>query len=733
MSSIKMYTAGENTRDPAGDVNAAEGTIQEDEWLQLARDAYRTSSDYFDANIRKGVERNLAHFANRHAPGSKYYSEAYRFRAKGFRPKTRAVIRKNETAAAIALFSTSDVVSVQAEDDTDLVQRVSAQINQELLQYRLNNSIPWFLTAQGAYQDTLNVGVVISHQYWDYQEITEQFELLDEAGQTILDGETGEPALEESYEVVQDRPMVETRPIENVLFSTAADWRDPINTSPFLIDKIPMTIDEVKQKSRQTNKTRIPWMELTDAQLQQGLTEDFDPVRAQRENQREDSKDQKYVTTGFETVWVHRNIIRKEGRDWIYYTLGIHHRLSDPIPLTEEYPWLKPGQRPYVLGISNIESHKNYPESLNGLTASMQQEANDINNQRRDNVALVLNRRYIAKRGAQTDYKSLMRNVPGAVTLTDDPDKDIRIEAPPEVTGSSYQEQDRVNMDFDELAGSFSTSSVASNRQLNETVGGMELLSGDSNSITEYQLRIFVETWVEPVLKQLIQLEQRHETDEALLQLIGNKLEMWQRHGVDRITDQMIQGSMSVEVNVGFGSTDPQKRINKLAMGLNTILQYVPHMAQRLDSEELATEVMGALGYKGVERFFPKEPNPDAPPPQPQVDPRLEVEKFKAEAQMQLEQFKAENEQQRFQAETERQRQELQYRAQFDSEERHMKQVLAEFGLQSDMMQLASQKELTLEQIKAKLGEVSIKERGANERFLAEREFALTAGDGRGF
>lgn len=732
MSNNKFYEAGDNRRDPAGAGATGTGDGETfDEYLQIARDAYRTSTDYFDANIRKNVERNLAHFSNRHAPGSKYYSEAYKYRAKGFRPKTRSVVRKNETAAAIALFSTADTLSVTAEDESDIVQRVSAEINQELLQYRLDNTVKWFQTAMGAYQDTLVAGVVISHQFWDYQEIVNTSEAMDEYGATMIN-EEGEVVMNETYEVVRDTCAVELRPIENIRFSTAADWRDPLNTSPFLIDKIPMTIDEIKQRALQTGKTKIPWIQLTDGELMQGLTSDYDPVRSQREGQRQDSTDQNYSTTGFETVWVHRNIIRKNGRDWIYYTLGEHARLSDPIPLIEEYPWLKPGQRPYVLGTSNIETHKNYPESLAGLAANLNQEANDINNQRRDNVALVLNRRYIAKRGADTDYASLMRNVPGGITLTDDPDKDIRIEAPPEVTGSSYQEQDRVNMDFDELTGAFSTSSVASNRQLNETVGGMELLSGDANSVTEYQLRIFVETWVEPVLKQLVQLEQRHETDEGLLSLMGKKLEMWQRFGVDRVTDIMLQGSMTVRVNVGFGSTDPQKRINKLALGLNTVLGFAPQMGQRLDPEELSNEVFGALGYKGVERFFPKEPNPDAPQLQPPPDPRMEVERFKAEASMQLAQFQAQNEERRLQMEAQLKERDMQARYQSESEERRLKQVLAEFGLQSDMMELASKKELTLEQIKAKLGEVSIKERGQNERFIAEREFALTAGEGRG-
>jgi len=106
----------------------------------------------------------------------------------------------------------------------------------------------------------------------------------------------------------------------------------------------------------------------------------------------------------------------------------------------------------------------------------------------------------------------------------DDPDQDVRIVETRDVTGSAYQEQDRINMDFDELQGNFSASTVGGARNLNETVGGMELIAGNTNSISEFVLRTFAETWVEPVLKQLLKLEQYYETDEHITALSGDKV-----------------------------------------------------------------------------------------------------------------------------------------------------------------------------------------------------------------
>jgi len=369
MSPDKVRADASNV-DKSGD-DADDLAKIDDFWLLIARDAYRESESYFDANIRSDLERNMSHFANRHAPGSKYFGATYKHRHKGFRPKTRAMVRRNEAAAAVAMFSTEDTVHIKAARSNHPAHRISAEVNQALLQYRLHETIPWYMTVIGAYQDTLNTGLCISHQYWDYQELEplkseeekmeigpsgkvgEHPEPRDEQDEAAMENEAGtaanmtigsmdldegefeaeaaEAETQEMPTILKDTPAVELRPIENVFFSVACDWRDPANTSPFIIDKIPMTIDEIKAMAKPSTGTKIPWFELSESQLLTGVTTDYDPVRRQREENREDSKDQRHLHRGFDIAWVHRNIIRKDQRDWIYYTLGIHYRLSDPI------------------------------------------------------------------------------------------------------------------------------------------------------------------------------------------------------------------------------------------------------------------------------------------------------------------------------------------------------------------------------------------------------------------
>jgi hypothetical protein len=751
MASGRLYSAdhspnqtqedAEHGRTGAGPTNLEtdNGSKYEDNWLLIARDAYTEAESYYDANIRSTHERNLAHFQNRHAPGSKYFTDGYKYRHKGFRPKTRSMVRRQEAALLKSMFSTSDFVKVKAARSGHPSHRISAEINQALLQYRLENTVPWFLTALGAYQDTLTVGICISHQYWDYQEEGQGFEDDDLLGDTVemqeeiipgdellpgddesaggeeanpfdelygnvVEGDFGGPEGEEVV-VLKDTPAIELRPAENVLFSVACDWTDPANTSPFIIDKIPMYIDDVKAMAKpKPGSGKEPWFELSDSQLLAGLASDYDPVRRQREDNREDSKDQRHLHRGFDTVWVHRNIIRKGGKDWVYYTLGVHYRLSDPVLLRKAYPHLKPGQRPYIIGFSNVEAHKNYPESMVGLGARTQQDANQLNNTRFDNVELSLNRRYIVKRSAMIDYRGLQRNVPGGVTETDDPANDIRLEAPPDVTASSYQEQDRINSDFDELLGVFSGSSVANNRSMNETVGGMKMLQGDADSLTEYPLMVFMMTWVVPVLKQVIQLEQAHEADPALLNLMGEKIKFWQRYkasdGSSRITDKWIQGSMNLSVAAGMGASNPEQRIQRLAAGFGVIFQLAPALAQKLDGEAVVAEILGAMGYQDSEQFFPeggpKTPGMQPPPKEGEV---TDQDKAKLDQDFKMDQANLELKMQQHEFAIEKFYKEMENKA----EERFLKKEISQKQFDEKMTRIETDRQNKVDEMRLKL------------------------------
>ncbi len=572
--------------------------------LRIARDAYAASTTYVDANFRKQWEDALRMFQSKHPMDSKYNSEAYKFRSKLFRPKTRSVIRKNEAAAASAYFSNVDVVNVSASNERDPKQVMAAALYKELLQYRLTKSVPWFMTCIGGYQDAMTVGVVCSYQSWKYRESrkgSRSYFMDENLGMPIMGIEGGPLYQEQSdVKVLEDRPSIELRPVENIRIDRGAVWTDPVNTSPYVIDLIPMYLGDVKLMGRPNPKTGEPgWTIPADSVLQAATRQSYDPTRQVREGNREDSKEGGNAVNEFSIVWVHKNIVRKEGEDFCYYTLGTEHLLCPPRPIEEYYFH---GERPYVMGCAIIETHKIYPGGYPELGKEVQKEINEVTNSRMDNVKLVMNKRYIVKRGAQVDLKSLVRNVAASITMANSPTEDVKTIEYNDVTGSSYAEQDRLNVEMDELVGNFSQSSVMTNRKLNETVGGMAMMGQGANLLTEYGLRTFTETWVEPVLQQFVKLEKHYETDETILELMGQKIG-------GEVTDEMLDTDVELTVNVGMGATDPMMKLNKLLAAAKAFTEISASQAP-LDILALGKEIFGYVGYRDGGRFIKEGQDP---------------------------------------------------------------------------------------------------------------------------
>jgi TolA-binding protein len=626
----------------ADDIPPEEENQVEDFWLRIARQSYESSSEWVDANLRYQWEKSLSLFNSKHPSGSKYHSAAYDKRSKLFRPKTRTAVRNLQSAMAIAFFSNEDVVSIQPRNPNSPEQSAAAVVAQSLVQYRLTNTIPWFQTMSSALQDAAVQGICVSHQYWDFEEQEQTYTEVDEVNNPILD-EEGRATEIKQKTALTDRPAIELISPENFRIDPAADWADPVGSTPYIIHLIPMYVQDVLARMNDGE-----WHPLTVEQLLSTTTaEDDNTTRLVRDEPRMDPLD---TDAGFgeiqdhKIVWIHKVIINKEGNDWCYFTAGTDYMLTDAKPLLEMYPWLRPGERPYVMGAVNLEAHKLYPSGTVEMTQELQAAANDIWNQRFDNVRLAMNKRYHIRRDRNIDLDALFRSVPGGAVEMDDPDTDVRVIDTRDVTASAYAEQDRINMDFDELQGNFSTSTVQGARNLNETVGGMALLAGNSSTVTEYVLRTFSETWVERVLKQLIRLEQYYETDEIVLSVAGDMAESKLGFQVDENLDNLLREEVLLKVNVGLNATNPLTKVQNLMAAIAT-LSNIPGVAERLNLPEIAKEVFGQLGFKDGSRFVSFDEDPRLQELMQQLEQMqavIESDQQKIQGRMQVEQMKQE-------------------------------------------------------------------------------------------
>jgi hypothetical protein len=542
------------------------------------------------------MEDNLRLFNSEHPRGSRYRDESYDKRSKLFRPKTRSGMRKIEAAGAAAFFATQDAVSTTPPNPSDRAQRIGAEVNGELLNYRLTHDIPWYITCIGALQDACKTGVVISKQAWVYEEVDEAYD------EDEIDEMTGEVVGSRTVydkRVVKDHPDIFVRPVENIRFSPAADWRDLVNTSPYFIDMEPWFIGDVLARIERGSQGEydVAWRDLTKDQMRSARSQDYDGVRSAREQADDRYEDVSDDVDEHDIVWVHHNYMRIDGEDWYFATLGTEIMLCDPVPTSDTTPI---EGRPYVIGVAALETHKVYPAGPVELGKPLQEEINDVTNLRIDNIRHILSPRYFVKRGQSIDMRSLLRNVPGGVTAMEDPKNDVHIRQIADATSSGYQEQDRLAVEYDELIGAFSQSSVAANYNINERVGNVQMLGEAANQITEMIIRTFSETWVEPVLQHVMTLEQKLESDAVVLAIIGQRMNM----PAEQVF-RLLELPVKVTVNVGFGATNPQKRLQKVAMAFQTLRQINPQWIMEADKNEVITEVLGAVGFKSAERFFP--------------------------------------------------------------------------------------------------------------------------------
>lgn len=613
-------------------------------WVEQMRAAVELVDDFIDANLQADWQDALAMFNSEHPSSSKYHEPYMAGRSALFRPKTRSMVRGHEAAMAHAFFTNPDVVTIASSDGTrdDLV--ANGKVLHEVTNLRLKRTIPWFKILTGAFQSGRVFGAAAARVEWQYQRrvIIDYRPAIDPATQQpMIDPEKGLPLYEEfEREIIdKDQPWVELVPLENFLVHPGASWLDPIGTSPFVIERVPIFVGEcLRMMEQEDPKTGNPaWRKIEESELYGGEeSQTAQAIRVARTANRQDRFGEE-LTSEHDIIWVHRNIFRQEdGENWQWYSVGDYRLLSDPVPL-EEATQIR--HRPYVFGQGMIESNQLYPQSLIRMTRDLQGMLNDISNLGIDNVKMNLAplTKVIAESDIDTDV--LLTRAPYDI-LELEKMTDVEFDRPPDMGPSRFAEADRIAVEFDEMGGTFSQSSVQSNRKLNETVGGMEIMGAAAGSVTEFDMRVFANEFVQPVLYLLVHIIQKFETDQVILATAAKQAQIR-----GPITDEMMNTDVTVTVNVGVGSTNPDKRLGNLAKGFEVLGKIGGPAAQKAtDFMAIADEVMGLMGYDGADRFFLDAEDPAVQLLQEtikQLEAQLAEDKAKQEAQIQVAQINA--------------------------------------------------------------------------------------------
>jgi len=621
------------------------------DWLTQAVQAHDDARRYFQSELGHRVKRAIDHFNNKHASDSKFVAQSYPAqRSRMFRPNTRKLVNKALAQGSNAFFATSDVVQVDAANRGDKFQGEAAKFRKAVLNYRLSNTIPWFRLIGGMIVDAEVTGVAVTLTRWrkEYRRYV-----------TI---EQGQPVDKE--DLTADSAWVEVVPIEDFLLHPQCDWTDPVGSSPYVIHRGWRTVDDHMQaiERRQRDEEQmaqmqqefiygVPYRKLSRDEIERyaligDVGDDSSGERAKRNPGRTDQAQGTVSQPKYGSIRVWHCIFRHEGVDWYFETLGRSLLLSDPVPLSiVQYGYPK---RPYCMGSVFIAPGAVYPEGPAGIAAGLQAETNENVNQRIDNIRQQTNVRNLVRRGSSIDLNALMRSVPGGIILTGDPNSDVKPLPVREFGQAIYNEGDRLSVEMDDVTGNFGGASVQTNRALNQTVGGMDLLGENANVMSEFKLRCLSETLIEPTLRLIDDMTSRFETDEDVIEIAlsdamveldpQQKAELEKQYPApppaeppaegqppapppedpnaaarDQATKdamkakalRMFRATVKISVSVGFGNTSPQKRIERFSMAMQAIQAFAPQLAQMADVAEIGKEIMGAAGYDMGSKFFP--------------------------------------------------------------------------------------------------------------------------------
>jgi hypothetical protein len=211
------------------------------------------------------------------------------------------------------------------------------------------------------------------------------------------------------------------------------------------------------------------------------------------------------------------------------------------------------------------------------------------------------------------------------------------------VTSSAFVEQDRVNMEMDDLVGNFSATTKVANNAANDTLGGSRMANQAASVVADYGLRTFIETWYEPTLRQLVQLERYYESDEVIIRLCADKAKLFPKYGPEQLSQMIETYDADVKVNVGMGASDPAQRLQKFLVAINMAMRILALPTPGLNKKEAIKEIFSMSGYRDGARFIDEQVDPQVAMLMQQLQQMkqaLEGKQMELQFQGQLEQAK---------------------------------------------------------------------------------------------
>lgn len=387
-------------------------------------------------------------------------------------------------------FGSVDPVSLKA---TLTSTKEGAKIMESVVNYYVSDAggIDWPSSTLNAAHNALTCNFAPWHLDWDRGVEKEKVDV-----QVIKDGEV---VIEEDEKEVETYsfPTLEIFPPEDVRIDPSIGWNE-IGLARFCIFR-----KWVDKAFAEKMASQGIWPEISDDEFT------AEPKNTLLQNQRAQfgTFPATDINDNLIEIWI-TYLQYEDGEE--YYparmvTLADRKVLEEPEEL--ELPIANSdGTDPWPFGVAKIyvEPHEIHSRAMPERLKDLQVEENAIRNQRRDNVALILNREKFMTPSAGVDPAVLSRSFAGKVTTVASRDS-VWWDSPPDVTASSYNEENITSRDMETLVAE-SPQRLGATGQRKETATVAKITQGNASQFLSLDLSVFSMTYAIPVMKKLIKM-----------------------------------------------------------------------------------------------------------------------------------------------------------------------------------------------------------------------------------
>ncbi|NOR56987.1 MAG: hypothetical protein GQ474_00510 [Sulfurimonas sp.] len=365
--------------------------------------------------------------------------------------------------------------------------KAGAKIMERVCNYYLKEAggINWRSNVLNVSSDALTYNFAPWFADWDrgVEEFEEEVETLDENGDIVLETVKSE---RETFSYA----TLENIPPEDMRIDPAVGW-DEVGMSRFGI------VRRWRDKSFAQRMHKIGrWAEVDDSVFQSNQTTAIgNVVKTERAHQNGLFDSATDIDNGLIEVWY--SFYYQEMDDGEYVPV-VTTSITDQIILEEptelEFNLANSdGTDPWNFGVGRIyyTPHEMYDRALPEKLESGNVEVNAIRNQRRDNVSLVLNREKYMTPDAGIDPAVLSRSFSGKVNVVKTKGS-VWWDAPPDVTGSSYNEENMATNDMERLVAESASRSGGSS---GDTATEVKISSANSSATATLDTTVLNETF----------------------------------------------------------------------------------------------------------------------------------------------------------------------------------------------------------------------------------------------